>query len=56
MKKKLIIFITVLTLAFTGCNYAETETVNEVKEEEQPSSMFVEVERSLYWKVYYQKD
>ena len=61
MKKKLIIFAAVLTMALglAGCNYAKTETVNEVnevKEEEQPSSMFVEVERGLYWKVYYQKD
>ena len=57
MKKKLIIFVSLMVLTFTGCSYAKTETVNEVKEEEQPSSMFVVVETSDYlWKVVYQKD
>lgn len=55
MKTKLIIFAVALTLAFTGCNYAEVESVNEV-EEERPTSMFVEIEDSTLWRVYYQKD
>lgn len=58
MKKKLLIFVAVLSLAFIGCDYAEVETVNDQQEtEEKPvNSMFVEIERSSMWKVVYQKD
>jgi hypothetical protein len=55
MKKKLFIFVAVLSLAFTGCDYAEVESVNEV-EEEPASSMFIEIENSYMWKVVYQRD
>lgn len=55
MKKNLIIFVSLLALAFTGCDYTEVESVNEV-EKERPTSMFVEVEDSTLWRVYYQKD
>lgn len=57
MKTKLIIFAAVLTLAFTGCDYADVETVNEQNTAEEPvKSMFVEVEHSGMWKVVYQRD
>lgn len=53
MKKKLIVLAAALTLAFTGCDYADVETVNE---EEPVKSMFVEIEKSYSWKVVYQRD
>lgn len=57
MKTKIIIILAVLTLAFTGCDYANVETVNEQNTVEEPvSSMFVEIEHTNMWKVVYQKD
>lgn len=58
MKTKLIIFSAVLTLAFTGCNYANIEDINEQNtvKEEPANSMFVVIEETFYWDIVYQKD
>ena len=57
MKTKMIIILAVLTLVFTGCDYANVETVIEQNTVEEPvSSMFVEIEHTSMWKVVYQKD
>lgn len=58
MKKKILVLISALTLAFTGCDYANVETVNDQQEtEKEPvNSMFVEIEKSYTWKVVYQRD
>lgn len=58
MKKKLLIFISALSLAFTGCNYVKVEDVyeqNTVKEDTS-SSMFIKIETTGIWQVVYQKD
>lgn len=57
MKKKLIVLAAALTLALTGCDYADVETVNEQNTAEEPvKSMFVEIEKSYSWRVVYQRD
>ena len=57
MKKRMLILVSALALAFTGCNYAKVENVNEQNTvEEKPSSMFIEVERTSHWKIVYQRD
>lgn len=57
MKTKLIIFAAALTLAFTGCNYANVETVKDQEDTvEEYNSMFVVVEKTYLWEIVYQKD
>lgn len=52
MKKKIITILIVGMLSLTGC--AEVESINDNKQNER--SMFVEVERTRYWEVVYQRE
>ena len=51
MKKILVAFLLLVLLIFASC----TATV-EKAENQQEASMFVQIEKTDYWKVVYQKD
>ena len=51
MKHKIAYILIVLTLLLSGCKTVET-----VNDNSKDTSMFVEVENTMYWKIVYHKE